>query len=338
MKLLKLLFLFAVLSGFCSCEKAEVPYKLPPRPNDSLTLMQLDLGENYEDQVFINFLDSDFVRARVKNHSWDLAFECNPDARRIFINGGKGVFIAAAGKDNFLTKVEISKLKWRWDAASGGDSIVLHNWCNPATGHSFDSVYVIDRGSETDPSKRYYQFRLENDGPGKCIIRTATTKGVPMYSTEITFDPSKNQVYYDFESGQQLNFEPPSFDWQFCFLRTRWIYYEFNPPLFYTVTGIHINQRKVAVAIDSTLQFDRISLSDATRMTYLNTRDALGFEWKVYDFTQGKYLTRKQVNYLFRMRTSPGGDYRYYKLRFTDYYNRLGVKGSPRFEVAEVKR
>ena len=69
-------------------------------------------------------------------------------------------------------------------------------------------------------------------------------------------------------------------------------------------------------------------------LTFENRRDAMGFEWKIYDFGQGRYLTRKYVNYIFKTNeTLP----KYYKLRFIDFYSKQGIKGSPRFEVLEIK-
>jgi hypothetical protein len=316
-----------------ACEKAEKAVVLPPKPSDSLKLFQVNLGENYEEQVYINFLDSNFIKASVKNKDWDLAFDCSFESNKIFMNGGKGVFIGVLGRSNFLTIVDINNVKWRWDEASGGDSIVLKNWCNSTSRKSYDSIYIIDRGIDSEPEKRYFQFRINNGTFGTYILEAADLNGKKLFNAFLNKDPYKAQVYLDFGKPQALNFEPRINDWQFCFLRARWIYYEFNPPLIYTVTGIHINSRNVSVSVDSSLTFETISKRDIDGLRFSTKRDVIGFDWKVYDFNQGHYNTRKYVNYIFKFK---GPNPKYFKLRFTNYYSNRGLKGSPKFEVMEI--
>lgn len=329
-----LAWMIGILMAFTACEKAEKSMQLPPRPLDSVALVQVTLGEHSEDQVYVNFLDSNYVKSSVKNSCWDLAFDCAPETNRIFMNGGKGVFIGILGKGDFLKDVNLNKVNWRWDEASGGDSIVLKNWCNQQTRHSLDSIYIIDRGADVDLDKRYYQFRISLGSFGVYEIEVADLKGKKLYQTYVNKDLHKNLVYFDFVQGKVLNFEPEVLDWQFCFLKCRWVYYEFNPPLIYTVTGLHINSRILSVAVDSTLNFDEISLKNIPLMKFSSRRDVIGFDWKIYDFGSGRYQTRKYVTYIIRSKIFPG---KFYKLRFTDYYNKQGIKGTPKFEVAEIK-
>ncbi|MDZ4668975.1 MAG: HmuY family protein [bacterium] len=329
---IKIATVFFVILALCSCEKEDTAVILPPRPNALISLLQVGLGENYEDQVYVNFLDSNYEKARVKNNIWDLAFDCKMGSNRVMINGGKGVLLSILGKRDFKSNIKLSDLKWRWDEASGGDSIVLKNWFNEGLVQTNDSVYLIDRGIGSIGG-RFYQFKLNKTFDGHYKIIVADLYGKILKVDEVRRAPAKNQVYYDFGSVSCLNFEPNNDNWQFCFLKCRWIYYEFNPPLLYTVTGVHINPKTVSLAIDSSLNFESIKLGEVFGLTYKEQRDAIGFEWKLYDFNQGRYTTRKYVNYIFRTK---GPHPVYYKLRFTDYYNKQGVKGSPRFEVSVI--
>lgn len=318
-----------------ACEKAEKPILLPTKPNDLISLVQVNLGEHSDEQVYINFLDSNYIKASVKNSCWDLAIDCAPEADRILINGGKGVFIGVLGYEKFANSVALNKVNWRWDESSGGDSIVLKNWCNPQNRHSRDSVYIIDRGPDVDAAKRYFQFKLSNAGFGSIHLEAADLKGNPIISEYINKDPRKNYVFFDFGSSQTLNFEPLALDWQLCFLKCRWVYYEFNPALIYTVTGIQINSRTIAaVAVDSSMNFETVRKQDLEDLKFSSRRDVIGFDWKVYNFTEGRYHTRNYVNYFIKTKTPPQ---KLYKLRFTDYYSKQGLKGSPKFEVAEIK-
>lgn len=292
-------------------------------------MLQVDLGSNYEQQTYINFLDSNIIKATVNINSWDLAFDCNPNAFRVLMNGGKGILIGKMESLDFVKDLKPRDVKFRWDASSGGDSIVIKNWSAESC------VYVVDRGIEAAASgQRYFQFKLKLGQANEIVIDVATLKGEFLRTVSVERSPLKNYVYYSFEGEKALSFEPNNDTWHFCFLPTRWIYYEYNPPLLYNVTGIHINTKMVAVATDSTLSFDDMRLADVQNLNYNPQRDAMGFEWKIYDFTQGRFLTRKYVNYIFK---STGPQPKYYKLRFLDFYSKQGIKGSPRFEVSEIK-
>jgi len=337
MKTVKIVFIvlgfYLLIFGLQSCEKAEKPYALHKKPNDSMVLVQVNMGEAYDNQVYINFLDSNFIKNTVKNTCWDLGFDCNANSKNIWMNGGKGVLLGTIGKDNFIANVNPNKVTWRWDASSGGDSIVLKNWYNEFTQRSCDSIYIIDRGVEAESGFRYFQFKLRMLDPFTFAIEFADSKGKFISSCIIPKDISKSNVYFDFKSGKALNFEPRVNDWHFCFLRTRWIYYDFSPPLLYSVTGIQINSKLFSVAVDSSLNFIEICKADMNKFSFSGKRDVIGFDWKVYDFNQGRYITRNYVNYLLKMH---GPNPKYYKLRFIDFYSKQGVKGSPKFELIEI--
>jgi hypothetical protein len=325
LKLICGLALFLVLNA---CEKPETPYTLPPRPINAARMLQVDLGSNYEQQTYINFLDSNIIKATVNINSWDIAFDCKPNAFRVLMNGGKGILIAQIVATDFVKDLKPRDVKFLWDASSGGDSIVIKNW------NTGSYVYVVDRGIEAAASaQRYFQFKLKMGQANGIILEIATMNGQLLRTVSVERSPIKNYVYYNFEGEKSLSFEPNNDTWHFCFLPTRWIYYEYNPPLLYNVTGIHLNTKMVSVAVDSTLSFEAVRLADVLNLNYNKQRDAMGFEWKIYDFTQGRYLTRKYVNYIFK---STGSQPKYYKLRFLDFYSKQGIKGSPRFEVLEI--
>lgn len=316
-----------------SCEKPETPYKLPPRPDNPPRMLQVDLGDNYEQQSFINIIDSQFLKAVVNINTWDLSFDCKPDAHRVLMNDGKGVLVGIMKSDSFIHDLKPRDVRFKWDAASGGDSIVIKNWFDPTIYGK--EIYVIDRGVAAAASgKRYFQFRMVKGLSTHFAIEIASMNGAFLKRVEMVKDPNKNKIYFSFDNLESLNFEPNNTDWHFCFLPTRWIYYEYNPPLLYIVTGIHINPNLVSVAIDSSMTYESITTKDVIGLSYEERRDVLGFEWKIYDFNQGRYLSRKYVNYIFKIK---GSNATYYKLRFLDFYSKQGVKGVPRFEVSEIK-
>lgn len=317
--------------AFIACEKDENPYLLPPKPYNALRQLQVDMGENYTTQNFINLFDSSIVKALTDNSGWDLAFECGEDGYRIYQNGGKGILIAVIGKTNYAKNIDFNALNWRYDAPGGGDSAVLNNWCN-ANRISNDSVYLIDVGSESPI--RYYQFKILSVTNLLYKIEIADINGNFITKTAVPKNKLKNAVYYHFNSNKVLDLEPNKTDWHFNFLRYRFIYNEFNPPLQYIVTGIFINPELIAVCVDSNVQYKDIDINFAKSKTYTKQQDAMGFDWKVYNFNTGRYVARSYVNYIIKVF---GQTDTYYKIRFTGFYSSTGVKGSPKFEILKIE-
>lgn len=319
---------------FSSCEKEETPVTLPPR-DLSVQMMSVNMGLEYDKQIFVDLVSG--KQNTTDNNLWDLSFDASPMGFQVFMNGGKNVLIANSGFTQFNTISNPSSLLWRWDESSGKpDSIVLGKWCNWNTRQTFDSVYVIDRGLGKDKPDNFFQFKIKAVDANRYLISVADLNGQFLYDSDIKKDASKNLVYFTFANGgSALNIEPQRHQWHFTFLRYRWIYYEFNPPLLYQVCGVHLNRHLVEVAVDSTLNFYDIKLSDGLNQSYSDRRDMIGFEWKYPDFTPNgvRYRTRNYINYFIREKNSG----HIYKLRFLDFYDDAGNKGSPRFEYQLLK-
>jgi hypothetical protein len=322
--------IYTLLLVLLACEKAEKPYVLPQKPNAQLKVAQINLGEKYTEQVYVNLFDSVPVKASLACSAWDLAFEAQSNGFRIFMNGGNDVRIAKTSNITFQAISNPEQLSFKWDEASGGDAIFLNNWCNP-NGLGSDTVYIVDRGLVPSNEQRFLQLRLLSQNATAYAIEIANLDASNKQSYAVLKDNSKEHILVKMnpDNLEQLNVEPNTNHWQLCFLKYRWIYYEFKPPLFYQVTGVFINTNQIEVAVDSTRNYEDISQSVLPQYQFSSNRDIIGFDWKIYDFTNGKYWARKHVTYILALK---GSVKKYYKLRFTDFYSSNGLKGSPKFE------
>jgi hypothetical protein len=324
-----------VCMGFISsCEKDELPVKLPAK-SDNVQLGTADMTENYDRQVFVNLETGQQWTA--DNDDWDLQLEAHKNGCLIRLNGGKGVLVAATGKNKF-ERVTTEPLNWRWDGASGlHDSLALAGCYNPSVKTETDSVYVIDRGFAVDATERYYQFYVKEISEIRYVIVTAQLDGSSVQEHTVYKDSEKLNVYFSFaQGGKCVPIEPDYSQWHFCFTRYRWIYYEFSPPLLYTVVGVHINTAAISVGVDSTQKFETLTPEFAQMLHYSNRRDAIGFEWKYPDFTSTgvRYITRNYINFVVHEHNAQQA---IYKMRFIDFYNDQGIKGTPRFEYLRIK-
>lgn len=336
--LLKYLSMAALPLLLFSCEKPEDPVKLPPRPS-SAVLYQVTMGNDYPRQLYFNINGT--VTADIDRTIWDLAFDAGEESVSVYMNGGKGVLIAATGDTSLKATVDLKKLLWRWDAANGNpDSLALSGWFNHATKQSHDSVYVIDRGGDKTAADNYFRFSIRSVDNDRYVIRIASMDGSVQKDFDIIKNHNKQQVYFSFANGgQYLDFEPDKSNWHFCFLRYRWIYYEYTPPLLYEVTGVYINRSNIKVAIDSTLAFYDITLNDCMGKSYSDKRDAVGYDWKfpVFSGSQVTYDTRDYINFFLKLPADAGTPDQYYKMRFIDFYDKQGNRGSPSFELMRLQ-
>jgi hypothetical protein len=330
-----IIFLGLLAALFTSCEKEEKPITLPPAVGKKVSV---DMGHDYAMQIYVN-LNGDIL-STIRNDAWDIAFDASPHGSAVLMNGGNNALIATVGLSQFKPIHEPSSLTWRWDSPGGQhDSIVLNNWHN-RFGYTYDSVYLIDRGVQYTTEERYYQFKLTYVDIYHYIIAVGDLSGEPLYEFIIEKDHSKKFVYFSFQDkGNYLNFEPNKADWDLCFLNYRWIYHEFSPPLLYNVVGTYINSDLLEVAVDSngTFPFSAITPAHFNELSFNNRRDAIGFDWKVPVFGGATvlYRTRDYVNYFIRRKNF--NEPELYKLRFIDFYNEKGVKGSPTFEIKRLQ-
>ena len=325
-----------LLAGLTSCEQPETPMSLPKAVGKKFSY---EMGNDYSNQIYVD-LESGFVNS-VKVNCWDLAFACDPTLNNIYLNGGgAGVLIAGLAKGNFAPNFQPKQLNWRWDAANGmNDSLALNGWAQ--NGQSNDSVYVIDRGSTLKDTERYFQFKLVSCNRDSFVMQIANRYGQEISNHIIVKNHGKLLTYFTFGNGGSIiDFEPPKSDWDFCFLNYRSVYYEFNPPLLYSVVGTFINTKNIQVAMDSSnrFTFEEIGPAHFDLVTYNNNRDAVGFEWKVPMFggTGVTYRTRNYVTFFVKEKTNGNAD-KLFKLRFIDFYDTRGNKGTPTYEIVRVQ-
>lgn len=96
----------------------------------------------------------------------------------------------------------------------------------------------------------------------------------------------------------------------------------------YSVTGILINRQSVGVSKDTAHHFEKVTRNDAETLTYGNVRDIIGYDWKYFDLENNKYYVNGKRAYVLK---SEEGFY--YLIRFTDFYDDKGVKGTVTYEV-----
>lgn len=323
MKGLSHIAILSIALLFAACEKEEKPYTLPePGPAKMETV---NMGSDYSKVIFYNLNNN---KITVKNlGDWDLALKASPDGRHALINGGYGIQVAAMGDTSFTALYDVSKADWQWDHPSLTlDSTAIGDWADDqlvCTGQ----VYILDRGKDAQ-QEQYKKLQLVKVDDKHYLLRTANLDGSQDQYIKVEKDDDYTFIYVNLDKGQLSDFEPKKDDWDFMFIRYRYVYYDMTPVVPYEVNGVILNSNNVEVADTNGVDFHSMDLSTALNLTYTKRRDFIGFDWKYYDFDKEAYITDIKRVFVIKSHSSI-----YYKLRFIDFYDAQGVKGAPSFEV-----
>ena len=319
-RIFSLLFL---VSGVClmSCEKAEKPVTLPPKGDG--TVLQVDMGEAYEYQFFIN-LETESVVHTSRVDIWDLAFQCGSGQKGVFLNGGKGMAAYNTHKTSFAlagaADTLVAKDHWKYDAPNGStDSSAIGDWTVSK------DVYLV-KLNESGSQIRKIQI-LSSDAFEYVILVGDLNSSVGV-QLNVTKDATRNFVYFDFSKLSAVSgIEPAKDQWDLQMTRYHYTFYDQNPALQYIVNGALLNPNETLAYKDSLNSFASIDLAFAQARVLSADRDVIGFNWKTYNIDKGIYTIVGKYNYIIRNRNN-----HYFKLHFLDYYSSTGVKGSPKFE------
>jgi hypothetical protein len=322
------LWLIAISILATSCSKKEQPYVLPP--GGDAAVQTLNMGSNYEFQFFYNLKSQQVVHiSRVA--SWDLAFESGFDGKQVLINGGNNM-AALRTNVNFFSQINRTYCegkKWSLDDPKGGNGCsVFGEW--DATPDSRDKVYVLRMDAV---GNNYRKLKIKSATNFGYVIEVADIDAA--FGTEIFVEKQANSnfTYFDLSLLQVVqNIEPAPETWDIVFTRYGHTFYDEDPPLLYAVTGVLLNPMSTLALKDSINNFYELNENSLSEGSLSKDRNVIGFDWKEYNIDKGVYEVKQQYNYIVKTKEN-----NYFKLRFIDFYSANGIKGSPTFELAQIK-
>jgi hypothetical protein len=337
----KILILILILSVFVltSCEKEEEPMVLPP-PGD-LTKVIADIGTDYSKAVYVSLKNNTQQTRPWKD--WDLAFDASEDGGYVYLNTGKFMFACHTGSTDFAS-VDTAGKEWRLDNdALDDDSNAIGKWWLSSLGNE---VLVVDRGkifySGAAASQRFKKIKLEQVTDDQYIFSFCDYASSTPISFTITKDHQHSLMYFSFDNGgHTVDMSPPNEQWDFVLTRYTHIYYGEpvgSPFRNYPVNGVLNNKwngiSAAAFIKDSTagyIPFDQMTAVEAEQFTYSNAANVIGYEWKMVDINTSTYTIVPDRYYILKDK-----DGYYYKLRFLDFYDDLGNRGSITFDYQRL--
>jgi HmuY protein len=323
-----------------SCEKEETPMVLPP-PGD-LTKVVADIGTDYSKAVYISLANNTQQTRNWKD--WDLAFEASETGAYVYLNTGKYMFACHTNSNDFVTSDSTAK-EWRLDNdALDNDSNAIGKWWNSPSGSS--DVMVIDRGRVfylgANASQRFKKIKLEQVNADQYVFSYCDYASSTPVSFTITKDPQHSLMYFSFDNGgQMVDMSPQKDQWDFVLTRYTHIYY--GEPVNsiyrnYLVNGGLNNKwngvsgfRAVKDSTQGFLPFNQVTAVEAEQYNYTDAANTIGFEWKAVDINTSSYTIVPDRYFILRDKTGY-----FYKIRFVDFYDDNGNRGSITFEYQRL--
>lgn len=313
-------FIAMLLSGLVvSCMKEELP--VPPRETGDLETVAISMEDDYKWQVYYDLETNQVIGQNLKT-AWDLGFTCCSEEGRVVINGSKAMFVYPTGLSDYsaiLDTVGYTANK-RYDEPSGNlDSLALNDW-NSA------QVYIIDRGYAPDGTQQgFYKLQIHDANSTSFQISYGPLNSSTAQQYSIPRNADYNYTFFNLQTGSIVDVEPPKEDWDLVF--TQYLHVFKDPqPVPYLVTGCMLNRYETTALKTKNFTFDEVDLDIAQSVELVNNLNEIGYNWK--RFVNGSY--ELDIDAVYIVKDQHGY---YYKLRFIDFYDEQGIKGTPTFEV-----
>ena len=312
---------FLILS---SCLKKEEPVPAPTPGNMETT--QIEIGYPYKYQVYYDCNSNSVVKTNTK-YDWDLSFECTPSGYHILLNTAKGIFVSNLGAIPFSTNLSSSGQNWLWDHPNGDlNTTGIGDWRNT------NNVYIVDRQFyENGSHAGYKKVQFTSFDTQSFTFKYANLDGSEEITYTIQKDNNFNFIHFNFDNaGQTLTLEPNKNDWDLLFTNHYEKFDNLTLPFVLTqvLSNIHNN---VTVAEDNNALFFSIQLPDTINYSFTNFWDEIGYDWKIRNSADNSFTI--DSNKSFMVKSTEGF---FFKIRFIDFYNNLGVKGYPKFEIQKL--
>lgn len=321
----KVILFFSICLTLTSCLKEEIAIPKPSKSNADSYITSVNVGSDYKNQMFYNLAQEEVV-LMADREAWDLAFETTADGYRVLINNGRMGGLRLLETTDFAAIKVYTGSDWNYDPASANlDSTFVGDW------RGTQNIYLFDLGSSVSgTSLGKYKFRLLSVTDSSYTMEYCKLSEVTPQQVTISKKTGYNFSLFSLRTGQEVTStnSPKSQDYDFV-LRTYTHIYSDGMP--YLVVGCMLNDKNTSAARILTSDFDGITYNDVVALTYKSNIDAIGFDWKIYDFDESSYSIAPDHVYIIKTQLGE-----YYKIRFLDFYDDLGVKGSVKLEIQKL--
>ncbi len=311
-------FVGLLLTG---CFQEELP--IDPQDRGGVVNASVVLQPDYRDQVWYSLEEERIVSVNPKT-DWELGFLCADSTYGIILNSSLAMGAANTGNPDFKAVSSDEGLDFFPDHSAGHpDSMALRDILD-------GTVYIIDRGfNPSGASRGKVKFQLLSAENDRYTFQYAALSGENEHTITLEKDDRFNFLAWSLQSHEAKEIEPEKTSYDLCFTQYTHVFY--SPYIPYLVTGVIQNRRQTLVAEDTLHLFEDMAEADLEGLSWSRDLDVIGYDWKYFDFNRGSFTVNPED--LFIIRNSTGYTF---KLRFLDFYDESGNKGSPMFDFQRL--
>ncbi len=306
--------IFAILLSSCLKERP-----VPVQESGGTQTVQIEVGEFYRNQVFYDLEQSKVVEIKDKD-VWDVALNCSDTSNHLILNSAKIMGVVFLANEDLSTPISTSGINWTYESSQGFYThSPLYDW------HTKQGIFVINAGMNyLGQHQGYFKIKPELIPEG---VRILWVKNGQTTINEIVLnkDDAYNYIAFSFLTNNVVKSEPEKSTWDLKFSVYTHVFEDHTP---YSVVGVLLNTHLVKGVDASSHTYEAISLVSAESENLSEELDVIGYDWKEYSFDQSLYIVNSTMSYIIQSRNAY-----YFKMRFIDFYNEMGIKGYPTFEM-----
>lgn len=319
-----------------SCMSEEMSMKTP---TPTMVTVEADTRDHTA-HVYLSLKDQRIVGTHSLT-GWDLAFDCREDSFTIHLNWTKGMACYNTGLTRLTEYAFNEDVLWRYEhyPMFNQTSSALGVWGdysfqNPK---SYGIFYLISLGYNAYGAHMGYRLlNIRHFSDSAYHIEFMD----PLHAMESTeFQIAKRNdrdfQYFTFQAGGQLiDAGIQEEDWQlmlapFVSPERKSPYDRQIDSAAFLSFGFFAEHGTCEVAIDSSLDFDKLRYIDALQMTFNPHPATIGASWYSWDEQTQQFSCRRNLNYVVKVRSGE-----YYKVKMTEIerteygiYVQLAVQG-----------
>jgi hypothetical protein len=305
---------------------------IPRHQRGNVRTDTIAMTQDYKYQVYFDLASESKVNTNLKTDA-DIGFECAAGGWHIILNTADFAKVADLGIKTFGEPQDTTGAIWKFDKSDGNpDSIAIGQWYTVSRNDTVTNnhVYIVNCGmDENGNNLGFFQVIFDSLKHDTYYFRFAPMRGGTIVQASVPKDPDVHYVYYDLVNGGAVKqLEPAMSGWDLLFTQySTLLFTDAGQAYPYLVTGVLVNRGKVQIAVDTIHNFADINYDMARAFHYSSAMDAIGYDWKVYNFDAGTYTVRTGLNFVISDKNGF-----LYKLRFIGFNNASGAKGYPVFE------
>lgn len=320
------LFSLLMLLLSSGCVEQELP--IPVHEQGVSTTSSVGIGSNYAQRVYFD-LASATVVASHKKMDWDLAFSASATGPAMRINTSRFCRLARTEITDFNASIDsdqLSDFPWEIDAEEGPQ---FFSAAAPQGDLLLDELLLLNLGYDLDNAPMgFIRLILDSVDLMGYHIRFAPLETPELVEEAvIPYSADRHWQHYSLMSSALLPLEPALGQWQLLFTQYTAVLNGETP---YLVTGVLTPNTSTLVCDMGSTSVKDVLEANWDLFQWSSQWNAIGYDWKSYDFNLGAYSVDTERSYAIRT-----GDEREFVLQFVDFYDDAGARGYMTFSAVE---